>query len=335
MKAKYMIIPVAAILCAGLSYGEPVKKVLVEKFTTEKCGFCPSGTAHLESAVAMLPQADRERVIQVYHHAGYGTDWLTLTADTDIVAFLYNDHGSVYAPAFMVDRADFGITSQNYHRPTPVFGDGGAALINRYITRQLETEAPVSVEISGTHDPANHIISLTVSGTKYEEFEDYPARVTVYVLEDGIKARSQASGGSNYIHDHTIRAFNSAWGDPVEWDGDNYTYSFRLRYPAECNLNNMEIVAAVNQYTKSDPLYCNVFNANSIRMSQLETTSVNSIEMTPEVRCENGCIVADSGTVRVFSLDGTELTNSGLQRGIYIAKVSTAAGEYSLKVAVR
>ena len=55
-------------------------------------------------------------------------------------------------------------------------------------------------------------------------------RLTLFLVEDNIKARFQAGSIHDFTHHHVNRAVNTTWGAPIKWDGLHalYTYDFQL-----------------------------------------------------------------------------------------------------------
>ncbi len=74
------------------------RKVLLEHFTTGQCPNCPAATTNIANWTATRPD-----IIWISHHAGYYTDPMTVPENTELLVF-YNDGGSTYAPATMLDR---------------------------------------------------------------------------------------------------------------------------------------------------------------------------------------------------------------------------------------
>ena len=88
---------------SGNGSGKFTKKVVVEEFTSEKCGNCPSAVQMFEGVMAEASMKDK--IIPICHHSGYQEDWLCSQAARDYVWFYGGSSGNV-APAFMIDRAN-------------------------------------------------------------------------------------------------------------------------------------------------------------------------------------------------------------------------------------
>lgn len=94
------------------------KNVLVEEFTTEQCVNCPRVAGFLHNALKSNREYE-DRVFAVCHHAGYYDDWLTQPCDEDLT-WLYNNGGSMYAPAVMINRQPY-FDIQSTSKKAPVF----------------------------------------------------------------------------------------------------------------------------------------------------------------------------------------------------------------------
>lgn len=272
-----------SITVTGGSYQ---RVVLLEEFTTEQCSNCPAAAQTLAAAIGRIDEKKRDNLVIVCHHAGYHTDWLTQPCDESML-WLYNNNGSVYAPAFMVDRT----VEQG---KTPVFQNPGTLALQQRIESAMDEEALVSVEVKGKYDEATGKLDVTVIGERSANFCDDP-RVTVYVCQDNVEGRKQSGYGNGYIHNHVIRAYNSTWGDNMEWTGDNYTYSTTLDVSSEYNKEDLYIVAAVNNYNSSNASDNKIYNAARVAFNQLTELSVAGI---------SDCEATD---VRIYDLTGREL----------------------------
>ena len=101
-------------------------KILLEQFTTINCVNCPYGGKVLTAAIS-----ERDDVVWVAHHVGYGTDELTLSESGDYLKF-----GVSGAPAAMIDRTKIPAATDTSYPP---FGIGysntiaGAKIVTSYM----------------------------------------------------------------------------------------------------------------------------------------------------------------------------------------------------------
>ncbi|MDE5997485.1 MAG: Omp28-related outer membrane protein [Muribaculaceae bacterium] len=285
-------------------------RIFVEEFTTEQCPNCPRVGGYIHNALEK--DEFKDDVIVVCHHSGYYTDWLTSSFDANYL-WLFNDGGQTYAPAVAVDR-----TLQNDH--TSVWCPGSSTDLEGAWRKALYKPAFVSLNIAADVDPedTNHI-TVKVNGAKsLEELCENPT-ITVYVVEDNIKARSQAGGGSDYIHYHVNRAVNSVWGDELQFDGDDYEYTCEFNLSHLWVRENLQIVAMIGNYNALNAADCAVMNASNLLFSEFDTTAVEGIEASKNEKAE------------IYSVSGIRMNDTCLSPGIYIRKVGNKTEKFSVK----
>ena len=140
-----------------------------------------------------------------------------------------------------------------------------------------------------------------------ENFTAHAPRISVVLYEDNIKARSQASGGDDYVHQHVSRCVNSTWGDVIEWDGDAYTYTCDLTLREDYVRGNLGVVAYVWDYDTENPAQCEVANAASITWDKV----ANNIAAST---------LEDTTSARFYTLDGREVSETPRTPDIYLVK---------------
>jgi len=281
----------------GIVKNDFTRNVLIEEFTTEQCTNCPRMANYLHSALEK--DSYKERVFAACHHSGYYTDWLTSTCDNSYLWF-FNAGGSTYAPAIMVDRLNIG-------ESTPVICPSSQSELELYIDYALSQPAFVSVNVKAVADADNpQLLHVTVNGTKSTEKLCNNPRIVVYALEDGVSARSQA-GASNFTHNHVKRAFNSTWGDAIEWNGNDYEYACDFEISSSCVTENVQVVAFIYNYNDEDATDCAVANSGSATITSGES-AIKSVATRPSTQAE------------YFTLTGRKVTANDLANGIYIVK---------------
>ncbi len=273
--------------------------ILVEEFTTELCSNCPRVAGYIHEALKNEDYVGR--VFVVCHHSGYYTDWLTASCDNDYLWF-YNSGGASYAPALMVDR-------HAYTETTPVFLPSSQAEMELYWNDRLEKEAFVSVNVNANVDNDRKTIHVNVNGSKsVDKLCDNP-RLTVFLLENDIKAKSQAGADvSDYRHQHVTRAVNSVWGENITWNGNDYEYSCDFAKDDSWKGENMEIVAFISNYNENDPANCDVVNVGGLSLKEEFTTNVRNIEDGASLQEE------------FYTVSGQKITQTKLAPGVYIVK---------------
>ncbi len=247
------------------------RKVLVEEFTTEQCSNCPTAAAYMNTMLKTLETEYPGRVFATCHHAGYGTDWLTTEADNAYTA-LYNNNGSTYAPAFMVDRHIFSLD-------TPVFG--GTASLHPYIVNRLNDMCRAEISVSAVYNADGDMVRVTAKGERSREFTTNPARVTFFVIENNVEAKSQAGASGTFIHQHVMRATNSVWGVEIPWNDDNtFEISRSISIKQAWDKENLEVIAFISDYDKYD---YSLYTIENVDGCKILTSGVEEVADTDEV----------------------------------------------------
>ena len=278
------------------------RRVLLEEFTTEMCSNCPRVATFLHNILE--DEYYKENVVAVCHHSAYFTDWLTIPSDNDLLWY-FNDGGSTYAPAMMLDR-----WTTDPSGTTPVFIPASQNDLKAAIDYCLRQPAFVSVNIQAKLDTVENMVNVLVQGSRSKEnITVNPARITVWLVEDNIKARSQAGAGNDWTHQHTGRAINKTWGDVIKWqDGDAYTYECQFRVRSDYKPDDLIIAAMIYDYDE-DVAKNIVCNANQVPVTKGEIigSGVREIE---SVRTE---------VEGIYNLQGRRVTE-GQARGIVIVR---------------
>lgn len=273
------------------------RNVLLEEFTGEQCSNCPRMASYIKTALASGKYDGRLNV--VCHHAGYFTDWLTTSFDTDYLWF-FNAGGATYAPAVMFDRDAFG-------ESTAVVCPSSEEQLEAYVDYCLVQPAYVSLNIEPTLDADTLRIKVTGDRSKEDFTNGLTPRICVTVVENNINARSQA-GASNFVHEHVNRAINSTWGDTLEWTGDSYEYNCKFTLRTTWERKNLQVVAYIYGYDHDDATNCRV--ANSVMADfPADPTSVKGV-----ASCDA------SATKEYFTLSGRKLDAQRLTPGLFIVK---------------
>ncbi len=284
-------------------------RIFVEEFTTEQCMNCPRVANYIHEALEK--DEFKDNVIVVCHHSGYYTDWLTSSFDANYL-WLFNENGT-YAPAMAVDRG-----LQNDH--TCVWCPESSVNMEGAWRKALNKPAFVSLNITAEVDPddENHI-TVNVNGAKsLDDLCDNPT-ITVYIVEDNIAARSQAGGGSDYVHYHVNRAVNSVWGDELQFEGDDYEYTCEFNLSQLWVRENLQIVAMIGNYNSLNAADCAVKNASNLLFTKFDPAGVTSIESE------------DNESSEIYSISGIRMTDANLAPGLYIRKTGNKSEKFVVK----
>lgn len=287
------------------------KRILVEEFTTESCSNCPRIAGWAHNLLEMEEYSDR--VLMVAHHAGYGTDWLSIGSDSDYLWFYGS--GGAYAPAMMVDRIPYQGSG------CAVFLPASQDEMEAAWRARLEEPALISVNVAAAYDeqdPAK--LHVTVSGVKQVETLGKNTSITVALVENDIPARAQSGAGAGYIQQHVNRRINSTWGAVVPFEGNNYTYECEFGMASSWKRENMEVIAFINNNDRQDIANCEIYNAGRLQLVTLGPVAIDAVQEDP----------CDAET-EYFTLDGIRIETSGLQPGIYVKR----SGSQVSKVVIR
>lgn len=271
-----------------------LKRVLIEEFTTEKCGNCPRVAGYLHDVLGMEQYSDRAYAI--CRHAGFYTDWLTQELDEELRAFFRVD----YAPAMMMDRYPlFQKDGERALHICPTEGD-----ITNALDTRLDTHAHVGLSLDANYDPATRNVEISVSGERDAVFCKGEARLVVCLLENGIEPQHQAGAEEGFLHQHVQRASNGTWGTSIAWDINTFRDSFSFDIDDDWDVSMMEIVAYVCAYNPDDMYENSVENCVGIKFPQPD--SVESVS------CD------ETTATEYYTVEGLRIQPEALGEGLYI-----------------
>jgi len=228
------------------------RNVLIEEFTTEKCVNCPQAASGLASFLKNNPDL-AERVAVACHHDGYYTDWLTIAASSSYCWF-YNDPAGTYTPAFMYDR----YAGDDY---TPVVSrEASAAGYKKRVEDRLAVDSYANIDLSASFNDDKTQINVTADCERGWDFCSTPSRITLFLTEDNIKARSQAGATGTFTHQHVLRAVNETWGTVLEWNENKAAYAYTFTLDEAWKKEDLKVVAFISAYDSTDPTDCTVEN---------------------------------------------------------------------------
>ncbi len=246
------------------------KKVLVEVFTGQTCGNCPTGHANLANAMKGI----EDEFIEVAHHAGYYPDQFTME-ESYVFTWLYGTSGT-YAPAAMFNRTAIPSISTT----SPVFASTDGASVRTAVQAFRQTQPYVGLKLYNEFNDSTRSGKVTIEVHTYVVPSDSMHTLNVWITQNGMVAM-QASGGSEYIHNHVFRGAlnNSAWGQQIHLNaGETKRYTYEYTVPEtiaatfgdyigtefDAVLSNMNIVAFVSDFSSTNPIGCSVYNTATI-----------------------------------------------------------------------
>lgn len=285
------------------------RKVVIEEFTSEGCGNCP----RLVNTIKTVISRDEflNKTVTICHHDGFSTDFLSKPADTEYLWFF--NAKSTYAPALMLDRYPYFTNSEN--KVTPVFDPDDTELAAG-IRDRLSIPTYTKLNIKAVCENADRV-HVVVDGFKAKPFCNTPARITLYLLEDSIKARNQVGAGDGFMHMHVERDINSTWGEVIDWKADgSFTYEYDIDIADYWKKNHLSIVAFISSYDEGDVTNCVIENAEVLPLRDIFTAGINGVSA-----CDNS--VAGQ---TVYALDGREVASDKAHDGLFIVKTKYSDG---------
>ena len=323
------------------------RKIMLEQFTTAKCGYCPGGAERIKTATD-----GQSNVIWLRYHAGFNTDALTNDIAETMTCFY---GGSTFAPAMMVDRTHFDAS-----RPGPVMSIGLVSDIRHYLSDAKAVKTYCKVQTPKvTYNPATRTLNCTVDVRFNDAVYGPDTRMQVFLIEDSIYMRQldyDVEAYVDYWHYGVVRdTLTPLWGIPLTVENDAFTHTLSYTLPAEYVYRNCKVVAIVYNYDPSNINNRQVLNA---AMSDYLDKTVGIGEVSAGVQARlfpnpaTGLVVleSDAPVSRVSVVDATgrchfnlpfggeqqvRLDLSQLPAGLYIVRVQTSQGLASHQLLLR
>ena len=243
-----------------------VHNALVEEFTTERCVNCPRAASYLHTAIKDKDYG--QNIVAICRHAGYYTDDFTLDCDKKYLMF-FNDGGSTYAPGIMVDRRQVPETK------SPVFNPQSADQILSFVKASVNRGSNVMLDVNVELSEDGNTATVIVSGLKNSRYVTTGKRLYVAIVENDVKSFSQQGADASYRHQHVNRAYNSTWGEEVDWQGNGFSYSHIFNISSAWNVQNMQAIAYIGDYDETNALN-NVID-NAALKSFIGTSSIGGV----------------------------------------------------------
>ena len=318
---------VALYTIQGSSQGIPRENILIEHFTTEECGNCPTADPKIEQMMEQLKE-EGVQVNYIAHHSGYKTDRYTLTQDKEIMPYLYMANGG-FAPAVGYDRRLFSGEDR-------ILLSANLIDLTAYGRRAREFAQMIHIdalEVSSQATEGGENVTATLTGKMVGPFNTDNLFAEMVITEDDIHSTTQGGvqpWGSDYVHNGVPRLYLTPTGGTRVAIQDDGTFSvtatgFMLNvfgYKKE----NLKVVALVcNGLTGEDPAERFVHASCTAPFGG----SYNRID-TPlkdlNIGVRNGYLQLDGAfaAVQVYNVSGALVSTSAqtqLGRGLYIVRV--------------
>lgn len=320
-----------ALLSTNIS---AVKRVLMEEFTGINCGWCPRGIVSIDQCVEQYP----DNFIAIAKHNYYQETPEALKSPT----YDYDLTGTW--PYCTVDRI---FTFD----PVPA-----NSLAN--VRAALELGTSVALDAVATFVPENPNrvnVSATAQFTAADNEANY--RFAFAVVEDGITGYKQnnayagnkngemggfeSKGSSASVTlNHVARSGygvkegieNSIPQSVNEYNPINY--STVLDLPSTViNRDNIKVVAFIINKKKGS-----IENAVQVNVTEQGETAIADVNatQTPDIAVVGGAVVAEGfdGKLCVYTIDGKQIANENLSRGIYVVRGTGAEKTFVKKIVV-
>ena len=232
------------------------RKVLLENFSTAKCGNCPRVHEIIKGLTT-----DRDDIAWVVHHTGYGEDEWTIN-DSRSYLWFYGG-GGTYAPAAMLDRRclkELGAQGAQGVVTAPVFFPESLPSLQSFVDYCLDQPSFIALNITDVYNEETRELTIRVTGESTTTLANAPL-INIFLTENDIIGY-QSGGGNNYRHSHVLRkVMTSTWGDEITFDENNkfdVTYTYVL--DSEWKPEHMSVVAFVADYNSKNYNECTVLN---------------------------------------------------------------------------
>lgn len=332
------------------------RHILLEEFSTARCGFCPDGTL-----IAAQIVRDHPSVIWVTHHAGFGVDSMTTPASAAIAGAFTN-----FAPGACIDRGVYPVHVSPYIEKNGMIATTRSKW-DSVVTAHLGDEQYAALTITPQFDAATSRMSITVD----VQFSAIPPpgdiRMNLFVVEDSVIGSGEGYDQKNYYDGSTGHPLYGA-GNPIigyahhrvvsgvptgDWGlagivpsepqvGKTYTYTWEGPLTDvwdACNMSRPDVISLVAflSYYDSDPFKRQVIHAAETKL--LPPTAARplpdpatalDIQVYPnpahdELRftTEHGAI--EGATLTVADLTGRIIATYHAPPGIHRFRLQTAA----------
>jgi hypothetical protein len=290
---KILFIILYFLYCSGAIYCQSgVKNILLEEFSTAQCGFCPDGDVIAAQIISNHP-----RIIWVTHHAGFGTDSMTVPESVTIANAFTN-----FAPGGLIDRGYY---------PIPVYTSPPYIAVSRQkwdsvCTAHLIDTPFVDIVITNQYDTISRLLNCTVDATFLNPPSSGDLRLNLFLMEDSVVGYGHGFDQKNYfnttyghpyygagdtiigyVHHHVMRNVQTgAWGlsgvfpsSPIT--GNLYSHTFsNIQISNRWKENDIDVIAFVSYYN-SNAQQRKILNSNHLKLKSISTAikSVNAVSL--------------------------------------------------------
>lgn len=308
--------------------------VILERFTSEKCGNCPSADRYVQADIDKLKAAGL-RVSYIMYHSGYYTDFLTMPESEKLYGYFFPD-GKSYAPAMSINRTYLpkeGALVQHAAGYDP----------KEWATKMKNGKQGVKIErIDQTISDGT--LEAVVSGVALKNcFDPEDLYLTVIVTEDNIPSRRQSGANKSYKHQAVPRLFLTApTGDKLKVEADGkFKVTLRGTLKSTWVGSQCHVVAIVHpSITQPNKVNRAVHTAETAPLGFGLANEPVAPAQAPIVTAEGGYlnILGRVDAFELYDMSGALVTTSVETRlvpGTYIIRIFSDLRVYTSKVIVR
>lgn len=213
------------------------RKQLIEHFTGQDCGYCPSGMDYIEEAIA----DKKDQFIWVSNHSGYMDDEFTLKESKQLAT----DFDVEGAPSIMVNRATSTYTEERKQYSSIVFHP----YYLYQVVDNLQTTALVNVELENAFDASSRELSVTVKSTALDERTN--AKLVLLLKESGLHGyqsdyENTWEGWSDFIHNNAVRKYILPYnGEEITYTNGEFSQTYSATLDDAWKADNCMVVAFI------------------------------------------------------------------------------------------
>lgn len=308
--------------------------VILERFTSEKCGNCPGADRYVKADIEKLKAAGL-RVSYIMYHSGFYSDFLTIPESEKLYGYFFSDKGS-YAPAMSINRTYLpseGALVQHAAGYDP----------NEWANKMKNDKQGVKIERIN-QKISDGKLEAVIEGVALKNcFDPEDLYLTVIVTEDNIPSKSQAGANRNYKHEAVPRLFLTApTGDKLKVEADGkFKVTLRGTLKSTWVGSQCNVVAIVHpSVTQPDRASRAVHTAETAPLGFGLANEPVAPAQAPVVTAEDGYLnfLGRVDAFELYDMSGALVTTTvgtRLLPGTYIIRIFSDLHVYTSKVIVR
>ncbi len=317
----------------------PEKKIVLEEYTSNTCGYCPWGHLYLDQVVNQ-----NEDVIPIAVHGEMaGPSDLDIPEGVQAMQGL----GLNAFPQLSVNRykmpwawiTGIGVEDAN--------GSYGVNIWNQAVNENRNVPSPASVSIfEQQFDPTTRQFRITVRGEFYAEITD-DFRFNVFLVENNVTGTGSGYDQTNYMnnqsntpfynlgnpivgynHKHVLRAMlGGSWGTAQSipatvTPGTQYERTYTFTIPETWKANDITVVPVIMRFNQ-DRLKRPILNATNNRLTNNITPTGGDITITTTTTGDGAYCPGESFTLNI-DVDGEPA-----QGNTYQVQLSSPSGAFA------